>query len=515
MVFMILLIVEDERMTREGLLNSLDWQQVGVNKVFSAENGEAGLYMAKRILPDIVLTDIRMPRMDGITMARRIREILPECRIIFLSAYSEIDYYKAAIDLKAIRYLDKPVESEYLRAVVSEAVAECMRLRSFKLADDLHHMRERQKFVDAMCTGEDEETLVSEYNRLKLRAVFKSKDFCTAIIVSFRLNFDDEIYGDMHTIAAELSKAVIYPNLYTIRHKNRVVLLLFTPSEISSHQMKATCNNMHSALREHVYVIAAGKPYRGIKNANKSYVTAKTVLHKAYLHPWGQVVHYSDDAEKSVDISAYSKEKSEIQRNITEGNEKEAISACEALYKALATNMDLTYHKARELYFELISEVFHKADSMHLLIKEDDIGEGISWIVLIESYNLDELHSFLCRQISFFFASLENTKNEKKQVLAIKNYIAKNFTSDTLSIGDISGYLHMSASHVCTIFKKETGDTINNYITEYRLNKAKQYLRETLLTVADISVKVGYRDNSYFGRIFRKHVGVTPNEYRN
>ncbi|MCL1857241.1 MAG: response regulator, partial [Kiritimatiellaeota bacterium] len=108
------LIVDDERMTREGLAESLDWRAAGVDRVFCAENGEAGLIMAKRILPDIVLTDIRMPRMDGITMAGRIRDILPECRIIFLSAYSEIDYYKAAIDLKAIRYLDKPIDAARL-----------------------------------------------------------------------------------------------------------------------------------------------------------------------------------------------------------------------------------------------------------------------------------------------------------------------------------------------------------------------------------------------------------------
>ena len=510
-----LLIVEDERMTREGLLKSLDWQQVGVNKVYSAENGEVGLFMAKRILPDIVLTDIRMPRMDGITMASHIREILPECRIIFLTAYSEIDYYKAAIDLKAIRYLDKPIEAECLRAAISEAVAECMQLRSYKFADGLHHMQERKKLADAICAGEDEEVLENEYRRLNLRRVFKNKDYCTAIIISFRLDFEDEILNDLHNLATSLSNAVIYPNLYTIRHKNRVVLLLFTPTEISGSHMNATCKSLQNILCGHIYTISVGKLFRGIKNANKSYITAKTVLQKSYLYPWGQVVYYDGEAEKTVDVSAYAAEKREIARNISEGNEQEAIDASEALYKALTTNKDLTYHKARGLYLELISEVFHKADLMHLQIKEDDLGDGASWIVLVENYNLDELHSFLCRHISLYFSSLEKASSEKKQVLAIKNYIAKNFMNDTLSIGEISGYLHMSASHVCTIFKKETGDTINSYLTEYRLSKARQYLRETMLTVSEISTKVGYRDNSYFGRSFRKHVGMTPNEYRN
>jgi len=510
-----LLIVEDERITREGLVESVDWQQIGVTKVFSAENGEAGLFIAKRVLPEIVMTDIRMPRMDGITMATRIREILPECRIIFLSAYSEIDYYKAAIDLKAIRYLDKPVESEQLRAVIAEAVAECMLVHRYKSTHEFHHLQEKQKLADAICVGESEESLLAEYDRLKLRTSFRSKDYCTAIIIYFRLGLEGELQDDVPIIASQLSEDVIYPNIYSIRHKNRIALFLFTPAEISSHHMKATCSKLQDKLRDHEYSIAVGKVSRGLGTANKSYASAKKALDKTYIYPWGSVIYYSDEVEKTVSISTYAKEKNEILHHMSEDNEAETLEACERLYEKLKTGKDLIYHKARELYYEIISEVFQKADSSYLIVSEDEMGEAISWIVLIESYNLDELHGFLCKHISLYFEAMVEAKVERKQVLAIKKYISKNFMDDSLSIGDISSFLHMSASHVCTMFKKETGDTINNYLTEYRLVKAKKYLRETLLTASEISLKVGYRDSSYFGRIFRKRTGMTPNDYRN
>jgi len=510
-----LLIVEDERMTREGLLESVEWARVGVSKVFSAENGEAGLFMAKRVLPDIVLTDIRMPRMDGITMASRIREILPECRIIFLSAYSEIDYYRAAIDLKAIRYLDKPIEPERLKVAIAEAVVECVQLRRYKFTHDFQDMQEKQKFARAICIGEDEEFLENEYNRLKLRSLFKNKDYCLPIIISFRFDFEEEMQEDLLILASALSEATAYPNLHTIRHKNRVVLFLFTSSELSGHSIKSTCNKLCKVLSNHTFVIVAGKTFRGLGNANKAYLTAKTVLEKAYLYPWGHTVLYTDETAAIAAPSVYSKAKNEIMLDVTEGNEKKALELCEQLYQSIRDRKDLIYQKARELYFEIISEVFHKADSMHIQIKEEEKGDAISWIVLIESYNLDELHDFLCKHIRLYFRSLDEARNERKQILAIKNYIAKNYMNDTLSIGDISGYLHMSASHVCTMFKKETGETINNFLTEYRLNKAKRLLRETLFTASEISVKVGYRDSSYFGRIFRKRFCMTPNEYRN
>ena len=510
-----LLIVEDERMTREGLLDSVDWAQVGVTKVYSAENGETGLYMARRVLPEIVLTDIRMPRMDGITMASRIREILPECRIIFLSAYSEIDYYKAAIDLKAIRYLDKPVEPEQLRAVVAEAVSECMLLSRYKSSHELHREQERQKLADAICAGESEDTLVDEYDRLKLRTSFGRKDYCTAVVIVFRLEFEDEMQSEILSPASSLSEAVIYPNLYSVHHRNMLVYFLFTPTEISGYHLSSTCKKLQEKLGDRTFYIAVGKTLRGIENAHKSYVSAKRILDKVYAYPWREIVFYSKEVEKATSICSYTPGKSEILNNLSEANKEETLEACNKLYQKIAARKDLNYHIARELYFEIISEVFQKADSLHVQIKEDETGEAISWIVLIESYNLDELHDFLCRHITLYFTVMEAAKIEKKQVLAIKKYIARKYMDDSLSIGEISGYLHMSASHVCTMFKRETGDTINNYLTEYRLNKAKQYLRETLLTATDISSKVGYRDSSYFGRLFRKRVGMTPNEYRN
>jgi two-component system response regulator YesN len=497
------------------LLESVDWQQIGVSKVFSAENGEAGLLMAKRILPEIVLTDIRMPRMDGITMATHIREILPESRIVFLSAYSEIDYYKAAIDLKAIRYLDKPVESEQLKSVISEAVMECTLLNRYKSTSEFHHLQEKQKIADAICIGESDEFLTAEHKRLKLGTSFRTKDYCTSIIIYLRQGLDGEIYGDIPLLASSLGESVIYPTLYSIRHKNRIALFIFTPTEISSGQTKTICRKLQEKLHDHDYYIVIGKVSRGLSNANKSYNSAKNTLDMAYLHPWGSVVYHRDDAEKRAGLSSYAKDKQEILRHLSEENKEETLDACQRLYHKLQRSNDLIFHKARELYFELISDVFQEADSSDIIVKDDEAGEAISWIVLIESYNLDELNDFLCRQISQYFEAMEDSKVEKKQVLAIKKYITKNYMDDTLSVGDISSYLHMSASHVCTMFKKETGDTINNYLTEYRLTKAKKYLRETLLTASDISIRVGYRDSSYFGRLFRKRTGMTPNDYRN
>jgi two-component system response regulator YesN len=511
-----LLIVEDEILTREGLMQSLSWPEFGITSVLCAENGKVGLSMAKKEMPDIVITDIRMPRMDGITMAYRIRERLPDCRIIFLSAYSEIDYYKAALDLKAVRYLDKPIEMAQLESVIRQAVAECVEIRRHKFNFEFQKMNEKQRLADAICSGESAAVLENEFKRLHPSEAQKCDEMITAFLINLRLK-DEEDWGKKQAeLAAALGEAGSQLILSTIRHKNRIVLFLFTPAEPSSFARNLVCEKLKHLLHGYVFYITVGKTMRGIGSANKSYDAAKEAMNKAYCFPFGQVIFYSEAIEKKdVCLSAYADVKSAILDELAGKNKEAALTAADVLYQKLKDKKDLTCQKAQELYCEIISEVFLLADSLHLRIKEESTGEEIAWVARIESFNLDELHGFLCRQIGLLFDALEETKNETLHIQAIKEYIAQHYMDDTLSVSDISTFLNMSASYVCTVFKRETGVTINGYLTEYRLEKAKKYLDGTLFSVSEISTKIGYKDNSYFGRIFRKQFGLTPNEYRN
>ncbi len=510
-----LLIVEDEILTREGLLQSLPWAKFGITSVSCAENGKAALSMARKLMPDIVITDIRMPRMDGITMAYRIRERIPDCRIIFLSAYSEIDYYKAAIDLKAIRYLDKPIEIAQLKSVIQQAVAECMEIRRHKSNSELHKMNEKQKLADAICSGESGPVLENEFKRLHPSEAQKSDEMITVFLINLRLHDEEEWSGDQAALVEALGGTTPQPILYTVRHKNRIVLFLFTPTELSAFAQNLICEKLKSSLKGYMFSIAVGKTVKGIGNANKSYDTAKVAMNKAYCYPYGQVAFYSEATEKDAGLPAYASEKTAILDGLNEKNKEATLAACDTLYQKLKEKKDLPCQKAQELYCEIISEVFLLADSLRLQIKEEPTSEEITWVARIESFNLDELHGFLCRQICLLFDALEESRNETLHIQAIKEYIALHYMDDALSVSDISTFLNMSASYVCTVFKRETGLTINGYLTEYRLERAKKYLDGTLLSVSDISTKIGYKDNSYFGRIFRKQFGLTPIEYRN
>ena len=125
-----------------------------------------------------------------------------------------------------------------------------------------------------------------------------------------------------------------------------------------------------------------------------------------------------------------------------------------------------------------------------------------------------ELSDRLTECIDNYFAAAKDRSDTSLTVAMIKEYLDSHFTDDELSIKDISEHIFLSASYACTLFKNETGKTLNQYITEYRIDKAKELLLDPRNRIGDISRNVGYSDSNYFGKTFKKQVGMTPSEYR-
>ncbi|MEN8905995.1 MAG: response regulator, partial [Clostridiales bacterium] len=121
-----ILIVEDEKHTREGLLKYIPWQKIGIDKTYDAENGLQALEIANDFCPNIILTDVRMPKMNGIELSRKIRKKFPDCKIIFLSSYTDKEYLKSAIEINAVNYIEKPVDLNEVNSILKNTVYICM-----------------------------------------------------------------------------------------------------------------------------------------------------------------------------------------------------------------------------------------------------------------------------------------------------------------------------------------------------------------------------------------------------
>lgn len=168
---------------------------------------------------------------------------------------------------------------------------------------------------------------------------------------------------------------------------------------------------------------------------------------------------------------------------------------------------------AKDAYYKLFLALNSSAESFHVPIKSSEIFENILDYIT-QCNNIFDLHKLLCDQTCGFFNSIDLDERENSTVFLIKDYINKNYKNESLSIKDISEHVFLSSSYICTIFKSETGKTLNQYITEFRIEKAKKLLMDSRYKITDISAKVGYNDGNYFGKSFKKLVGMSPSEYR-
>lgn len=165
----------------------------------------------------------------------------------------------------------------------------------------------------------------------------------------------------------------------------------------------------------------------------------------------------------------------------------------------------------KDLYYKLFLSL--DAARKQSFLADDSLSEPISEII-DRCFSFSELHQALRQQTEDFFEHAGNRTQENPTIHMIKTYIGKHYMDETLSVKDISEHVFLSASYVCTFFKNETGHTLNQYLTEYRMEKAKQLLKDAKYRISDISSRVGYSDGNYFGKSFRKYCGLSPSEYR-
>ncbi len=188
-----------------------------------------------------------------------------------------------------------------------------------------------------------------------------------------------------------------------------------------------------------------------------------------------------------------------------------ASALLEKLLQSFSNNCKFLQNPVKDLYYKLFLCL---EDARH---QQKIPGSGNPETVaetIDRCFTFGELHQTLVDKTEDFFKKVSDCSQENPTIFLIRKYISKNYMNETLSVKDISSHVFLSTSYVCTFFKNETGQTLNQYLTEYRMEKAKQLLKDARFKISDISSQVGYSDGNYFGKSFKKYTGFSPSEYR-
>ncbi len=489
-----LYIVEDEKNIRESIAELIDFKSIGISKVILARNGKDALEKMQDTVPDIVLTDVRMPVMTGTEMAETVYREYPDCVILFLSGYADKEYLMTAIRIEAFQYIEKPVSIEELTSHLSSAVAKYVTARDAKLRTE-----NLTRFHDENLQTAKSEVLL---NALKGNFEDSSREYPVFSASSLSLlgvclspsedpspirKMLPACFGDASVLAFWQERFFF---VLTRKDSHRTAL-----DVLSSPAFEGMLSEHHTVLS----IPDFSFPARG-KNLLPE-LTDTLLFQYFYNIPFSEnnslpkVPHLDDlvnrlndfDNELLVDNGANIPAHLEQVRN-------------ELLQKKYAPD------DVRRLYYAFYEHMQH-----YLHPGASTIHTGAGYFDFVHAETLGELHNTLTELL---FTQQEVYLNKDPRIRSIMNYINENLSDPGLCVASVSEVLKLSPNYISGYFNREVGTSLAQYIAQKRIKKAKLMLTTTDQKMAQIASECGFNDVSYFSSVFKKHTGVTPLAFR-
>ena len=539
-----IILVDDEEEVRKSIISKIDWTAVGFAVVGDAENGEDALEKIENLEPDVVLTDIRMPYMDGLTLAERIRQKYPSMKIVIFSGYDDFEYAKQAIKLNVTEYILKPVNVEELTAILKRIKTnldeEIEQKRNVNLLREnykrsLPILREQflKDLISRPMDGETVQTLLREYD-IPLAGAKKW------IAIAVELELEQELTQEEAPLPLHEEKNLIPISVMQILSENlklsyRFSLLSFSGSadakiagiaaiDENNSQTELInilgdiCKEIRKTLKVPV-TIGIGHSAQKLENISRSFQSALDALGYRSVVGTGSTI-YINDVEPGIGgkLQFGSEEESALIQAIKFGPEEKIRETVRGIVDRM--NEARVHARQQQAYILSVAncmiQLIQQYDlNMEEIFAEDPLGPD-PFTVIQSMLNRENFSRWLFQTALKINNALSRERDyAARQVIEkAKQYIMDNYQDPGLSVEQICRYLHMSPAYFSTMFKKATGQTYIAYLTEVRLNKAVELLNMTDEKTYVIASQVGYQEQNYFSYVFKKRFGVSPTKFR-
>lgn len=511
-----ILIVDDEVLVRNGLKNSIHWEDLGISSVLLAEDGVQALRIARQEQPHIILTDVRMQRMDGIELAAKLSKLLPGSQLIFISGYSDKEYLKAAIQLKAVSYVEKPIICEEIEAAVAEAVRLVKEHSSNMDAQSVRSRMEKAQLATALTSlnPKTEPSIRNAWEALGLPAENKLW-FSTILIKLIDIPDSSQLPGladfliKLQDIAAKRRLSF----LYSTRRESKILLHLYCASELSRSNIEWFGLQLQKYLSNRTqFFIALGLPVRGINKIPLSYRSAVKTLNEGFYNEINACLLWNETPSSlpTIDFDSYI---SSFHTEISSAQFDSAKELETKLYHSILSHRQFPPDTIKNTYYQFIS-IMEWTSTKNCISFTAAKQEQSPWEVVSSCHTVSALHNYFRNLLDKYEQLFMRGTEENELVFIMKDYIRKNYHHDMLSVREIAEAACLSTAYACTMFKKETGTTINQFISNHRIERAKQLLADPRQKITDIASQLGFSDSNYFGKSFKRLVGLSPSEYR-
>ena len=526
-------LAEDEFIIREGIKNNIDWQAHGYEFCGEASDGELAFPLIQKTRPDILITDIKMPFVDGLALSRLVKKELPETEIIILSGYEEFDYAKEAIQIGVARYLLKPINGETLLQEI-DSVAEIIldkqkekEIREkYQREMEENSLRDQMNLFQHLVTGDcSMEELLSVADKLDLKIMAPWYSIVLLKIQSMKHDYE-EYSGSIVVVDERIAKLAEPEHVLIFDRALEGRAFLFkadSEDELLAYQ-KEYLGDVKEVLSGYAnlrYFGGIGTPVNRLREIPASFEDASHAFAHRYLVAESCILDSSllmqEGAAENEDfrISAVNPEqidRTKMQEFLRTGDLDEVVYFVDEFFGKL----DGGAMKSRIFrQYITMDAYFSIADFLKGLgLQKDEIEapDQDSSILQDEKSAMD----YIVRIMNKALVLREKRASSRYEdvVSEVIHYIEDNYAQEELSLNLLASHVNFSPNHLSMIFSQQTGQTLIRYLTDYRMNRAKELLRCSSKKSSVISMEVGYKDPHYFSYLFKKTQGMTPTQYR-
>ncbi|RGB67620.1 MULTISPECIES: response regulator [Oscillospiraceae] len=524
------LLVDDEEEIREGISRKIDWASLGFELVGEAENGAEALELCEQLRPDVVLTDIKMPFIDGLELCRRLRTQLPAARTVVFSGFDDFEYARQAISMNVSEYILKPINAPELRQVLQKLRGQLDRERAERR--DMETLRRqyeeslpvlRELFFTRLLDGRVRPDQVRE-RADRFEIGLPEGVWAAALIQVDGAGEDDPVNRDELLLVSVRALFEEHFSLkdctsHLILYNDTVALLTTLPRFENPYPLIAELDRVCALSRSYLdltLTVGVGRPCFGPQQLHLSVEEARWALDYRVLAGPGRVLYIGDlEPDGSVRLSFDEADERELSAAIKLGDREQLPPLIESLI-ARVREAGLALPQCQIFFLELLTSLIKLARSGGVE-PEEVFGEGFTGMVQLTDFRSpEELGRWCCERCLRLQELLGRRRIDSagRTVEAAKAYIAQNFADSDLGVDALCAHLHLSPAYFSTLFKRETGMGFTAYVTDVRMEEAVRLLRESGETTYRIAERTGYQDPNYFSYVFKKHFGMSPSKFR-
>lgn len=531
-------LVEDEMVIRRGIKNSIDWEKEGYIFCGEASDGELAYPMIIKEKPDILITDIRMPFMDGLELCKLVKEELPNIKILILSGYDEFDYAKEAIRLGVTEYLLKPISSgKLLEALngVSESIRrekedkDLVRKYMEEMRENTEH--EKQKFFEQMIAGNL--SMADALETGKKYEMNLSTGMYNLLLFRFTLGEENrksgELLGEAEYAIKKLTERLEYVFEFQRDVEGWAFLLMADNEEQMSERVKELSKDLEEIMKNYstiTYFGGIGQPVARLRELEESFREAERALAARFTMELNRIISVEDirmaqnvDTLDDIEITSFGeieKTRTMLEKFLNNGAEDEIDEFVDVYINELPEenlkSVLMRQYIIMDAYIVMMS-FCEKIEGIEgeMQAQSEELKNSMKTI-----QTLEEIKNYI-RMLLKKIIGVRDTISGRRysDIIEIaKDQIRKTYMSDEISLNTIAAEVGMSPSYFSSIFSKEMGKTFVEYLTEIRMDRAKELLMCSSMKTSEIGYEVGYKDPHYFSYIFKKTQNCTPKEFR-